>query len=199
MPELDARLDSILLSPRQLANRMRELGIKIAGDYAAVERLHVLGVLKGAFVFMADLGRCVRQAGGPATEFHFIRTVTYGDAIKGPGETDRCVRIEGMTQSLRGCDVLLVEDILDQGFTLSALRRHLVEDHGVLSVRLCVLLSKCLDAPTPSVAHLREMLIPDYIGFEVPDRWVAGYGLDVNEEFRDLPYIATVREEFFRS
>ncbi len=194
VPDADPRLEWVLISPERIAARVEQLGARIARDFASRDELHLVAVLKGAWVFLADLGRAIRRAGGPPAWYHFLRASTYGQEIKGADERSRQVRLEGIPPSLRGADVLIVEDILDQGFTLAAIRNALLEQHGVRSVRLCVLLSKVLDSPSPEVARLRRELVPDYVGFEVPDRWLAGYGLDVAEEFRDLPYVAVVDE-----
>ncbi|MCK5806716.1 MAG: hypoxanthine phosphoribosyltransferase [Lentisphaeria bacterium] len=198
LPANDPRFESILLSAEQIAARIREIAATIAADYADTRSLHLLGVLKGACIFLADLGREIRRADGPSIQYEFIRASTYAGGIKEKHETSRPVAIASMPESLRGQDVLIVEDILDQGFTLHEIRRTLLDEMGARSVRICVLLNKQLDTPTPEVADLRERLVPDYVGFDVPDRWVAGYGLDIEEEFRDLPYVAIVREEQFQ-
>lgn len=198
LPEDDPRLERILLSGDQIRERVQELAADIAREFQGESMLHMVGVLKGACVFMSDLGREIRRAGGPRIEYDFIRASTYGGAIKADGEKERHVQIEGLPQNVRGRHILLVEDILDQGFTLSAVRRALLETYGAAAVRLCVLLDKELDNPSDEVVAIRKGLVPDFCGFRIPDRWVAGYGLDVNEEFRDLPYVAIVREEYFQ-
>ena len=118
--------------------------------------------------------------------------------MKQSGETERQVAITGLPADIQGDHIVLVEDILDQGFTLSAIRQRLLAE-GAASVRVCVFLDKQLESPTPAVRKVRAELIPDYVGFAVPDRWVVGYGLDVDEEFRDLPYVAIAREEYFQN
>ncbi len=198
LPEGETRLESILISAAALEARVTELAQAIARDHDSPDPLHLVAVLKGAWIFLADLARALRRVGGPAVHYHFVRATTYGTGMKGAQERSRQVRLEGLPSAVRGSTVVLVEDILDQGFTLAGIRKALLDDAGARAVRLCVLLDKHLDAPTPEVARLRQSLIPDYVGFSVPDRWVAGYGLDAAEEFRDLPYIAVVREECFR-
>lgn len=198
LPEGETRLESILISAAALQARVDELAQAIARDHPGADPLHLVAVLKGAWIFLADLARALRRRGGPAAQYHFIRATTYGSGMKGAAEHSRQVRLEGLPTAVRGGTVVLVEDILDQGFTLAGIRQALFDDAGARAVRLCVLLDKHLDTPTPAVARLRQSLVPDYVGFSVPDRWVAGYGLDVAEEFRDLPYIAVVREECFR-
>ena len=193
----DKRLERVLISERAIRARLKVLARRIVADSAGRPCVHLVGVLKGAVVFMADLGREIRKAGGPPVRFGFVRARAYGAVLKGTGETTREVRVDLMPDGVRGSDVLLVEDILDQGFTLERVR-DLLLDEGARSVQLCVLLNKQLAAPTPQVRALRERLIPDYEGFRIPDRWVAGYGLDAKEEFRELPYVAIVREEYYR-
>lgn len=199
LPQHDPALERILLSADRIATRIDELAAQVAADYADCTCLHLIGVLKGAFVFMADLGRAIRRAGGPPLVYDFVKASTYGESIKKQGETHRKTQIEGLPRSIRNADVILVEDILDQGFTLAGLRDAIVRDGGVRSARVCVLLDKQLEVPTEEVTAIRRTIRPDYVGFTVPDRWVAGYGLDVNESYRELPYVAVVREHHFNS
>jgi hypoxanthine phosphoribosyltransferase len=194
LPATEPRLESVLISAAEIEARVNELAARITQDFPDQKVLHLVAVLKGAWVFLADLARAIRRAGGPPVHYHFLRASTYGQDLKVAGEQHREVRIEGIPESIRGGDVILVEDILDQGFTLAGVRRLLLEQHGVRSLRLCVFLNKRLATPTAEVERLRRELIPDYVGFDVPDRWVAGYGLDVGEDFRDLPYVAVVDE-----
>jgi hypoxanthine phosphoribosyltransferase len=197
LPENDPGLERILISAEQLRGRIAELGAQIAADYAEHSSVNLIGVLKGAVVFLADLGRAIRNAGGPPLQYNFVRASTYGDSIKSPGETHRQTQIDGLPESIRDKDVILVEDILDQGFTLAAIRDAILRDSRARSVRICVLLDKKLDTPSDEVQAVRQTIRPDYTGFAIPDRWVAGYGLDVNEAYRELPCIAVVREHHF--
>ena len=107
-----------------------------------------LGVL-GAFVFAADLGREIRKAGGPETRYDFIRASAYGAGVKENNDVSREVRLELIPDDVKGRDVLLVEDILDQGFTLARIRKTLLDSKGARSVRLCVLLEKVIESPAP--------------------------------------------------
>ena len=190
----DRRIERVLLSEARIRERVRAIAESICRDFAGSGVLHMIGILKGAFVFMSDLGREIRRAGGPAVRYDFVSAQTYGSEVKGSGETSREVHVKLMFDDISGRDVLLVEDILDQGFTLSRLREVLLADAGVRSVKLCVLLNKVLESPSRQVSQLRAQLAPDYIGFDVPDRWLAGYGLDAAEDFRELPEIIVVRE-----
>ncbi|OGV67152.1 MAG: hypothetical protein A3K19_10680 [Lentisphaerae bacterium RIFOXYB12_FULL_65_16] len=192
------RIEKTLISEERVQRRVAELGAEIARDFADHDTVHMIGVLKGAFVFMADLGRAVWKAGGPDVRYDFVRASTYGTAVKSAGEVAREVRVEMVPSKLDGKDVILVEDILDQGFTLARIRAFLLQECGARSVKLCVLLDKELAHPSAQVQAVRRELVPDYTGFRVPDRWVAGCGLDVAEEFRALPEVVVVREEFYR-
>lgn len=197
VPEGDPRLERILFDEMQIQLRVADLAREIVADAAGVQRLRLVGVLKGGWMFLADLARAIRRQDGPRVLYEFIRASTYGAEVKQAGETVRQVAISGLPPDIRGDHIVLVEDILDQGFTLSAIRRRLL-DEGAASVRVCVFLDKQLDNPSPAVREVRRELVPTYRGFSVPDRWVVGYGLDVDEEFRDLPYVAIAREESFR-
>ncbi len=194
---VEERVASVLLSEDEVQARVRELGQAISRDFADSDTLFLVGVLKGAFVFMSDLGREISRAGGPAVRYEFVRASTYGSDVKASGEVTRNVALDGIPEQIEGQDVLLVEDILDQGFTLAHIRKALLNEGKARSVKLCVLLNKVLNAPTPQVARQRACLQLDYQGFTVGDRWVAGYGLDAAEDFRELPYIAVVREEYY--
>jgi hypoxanthine phosphoribosyltransferase len=192
------RIERTLIGEADVRRRTEELGAEIARDFAGQDTVHMVGVLKGAFVFMADLGRAVWKAGGPDVRYDFIRASAYGVAVKGGGERARAVRLDMVPTGLDGKDVLLIEDILDQGFTLAHIRDYLGKECGARSVKLCVLLDKDLSCPSAQVQAVRRRLVPDYTGFRIPDRWVAGCGLDVAEEFRALPEVVVVREEFYR-
>jgi hypoxanthine phosphoribosyltransferase len=158
----------------------------------------MVGVLNGAFMFAADLGRAIRRAGGPPVTYGFLKAGTYGDNLKDGCPAEPVVSVDLVPDGLAGQDVLLVDDILDQGFTLAKLRSMLLDAHGARTVTLCVAVRKVLEAPPDHVRELRERVTPDYVGFDIPDRWVVGYGLDAAGELRDLPCIAAVKEEFFR-
>lgn len=198
LPAGDPRLERILIDEDQIDARLAEMAREILADVVEGERLRLVGVLKGGWMFLADLARAIRRQDGPHVLYEFIRASTYGAEVKQSGETERQVAITGLPADIEGDHIVLVEDILDQGFTLSAIRRRLLAE-GAASVRVCVFLDKQLESPTPAVRAVRAELIPDYVGFPVPDRWVVGYGLDVDEEFRDLPYVAIAREEYFQN
>lgn len=163
-----------LLSEQQIQKRVKELAQKIRQDYQGKE-LVVVGVLKGGFVFMADL---VRHLEGPMT-CDFLRMSSY-DA---QGRSTGTVRLEfDLTQPIEGKDVLVVEDIVDTGLTAKVLLNHLREKKP-RSVKLCTLLHKEIFESEPVI---------DYLGFTIPNRYVVGYGMDRNGRYRHLPFIGVV-------
>ena len=168
----DPLIGDVIVSEEKLGARIVELGAEITADYVGRAPL-LVGVLKGAFMFMADLARAIELP----VEFDFMAVSSYGSATKSSG----VVRIvKDLDLDLSGRHVLLVEDIIDSGLTLAYLRKNLLARHPA-SVEVCALL-------------LREGLQkrdPDlrYVGFRIPPDFVIGYGLDVAERYRNLPYI----------
>lgn len=168
-------LGRVLIDRETIARRVREIAGEIDRDYAGgAKPLLLVGVLKGAFLFLADL---CRELAVPHV-VDFIAVSSYGESV----ETTGNVRLLMDTrENQEGRDVLIVEDIVDSGYTLGYLER-LFRTRGAHSVRSCVL----LDKPSRRVAEVDVA----YKGFEVPDAWVVGYGLDAGERYRTLPYIA---------
>ena len=195
----DDRLQGVLIDSDAIHARIESLAQEIKDAYAGETCVCLMGVLKGASIFVSDLIRELRMVGMRGLHLDFVRASTYQSGMKGTGEKTRKVKISGMTcDNVEGCSILLVDDILDQGFTLSALKDHFLTELKAKSVKTCVFLEKKLESPSPEVLELRKHFKVDFKGFEVNDRWVVGYGLDVGEEFRDLPYVALAREECFR-
>jgi len=163
----------ILLSKERIAERVAELGHDITRDYAGEAPL-LVGVLKGAFVFMADLARAVDLP----LEVDFMAVSSYGNATR----TSGVVRIvKDLDVDLSGRHVLVVEDIIDSGLTLNYLRRNL-RSRGPASLEVCALLVRS--------GRQADELDLRYVGFEIPPDFVVGYGLDVAERYRNLPHIA---------
>jgi hypoxanthine phosphoribosyltransferase len=194
----DARIRTVLIPEECLRARVRALAGQICQDYATSRELHVVVVLNGAFVFAADLGREICRQGGPDIRYDFLKAITYGSGLKGARETERQVSITLKPAHLEGSDILLVDDIVDQAFTLSK-ARHLLEIDGTASIRTCALLYKLLRHPSSRVKDLKNKLAIDYVGFNVPDKWVAGYGIDAGEDFRHLPFVVAVNESHYRN
>lgn len=170
-----ADIDEILASEESIQETVRQLAEHISQDFEGKEVL-LVGILKGAFIFLADLSRrlTVRH------QVDFMSLSSYGATATTSGE----VRIiMDLRTFIRGKHVIIVEDIVDTGYTLRYLYQ-LLEAREPASLRTCVLLSK------PD--RRQVALTIDYLGFEIPDRWVVGYGLDFAERYRTLPYIAAL-------
>ncbi len=164
-----------LFSEQALADRVAEIARQISADYAGRRPL-LVGVLKGAWVFMADL---VRRLSIPV-RCEFIQLSSYGAGTSTTGQ----VRLQlDLCCPVAGEDVLLVEDIVDTGLSVSWLLEHL-RQKGPSRIRLCAL----LDNPARRIAPVAI----DYLGFTIPDHFVVGYGIDWNEQYRELPYIGYI-------
>lgn len=170
----------VLLSEDEIREKVRELGGKITADYKN-SNLMLVTVLKGAVVFLADL---MRQIDVPA-EIDFMVVSSYGSGVKSSGVVKI---VKDLDVPLAGKDILIVEDILDSGLTLSYIKE-LLESRGPRSIRIATL----LDKPSRRKVDLQA----DYIGFSVPDEFVIGYGLDYDEKYRNLPYIGILKPEVY--
>ena len=170
----------VLLSEDEIREKVRELGGKITADYKN-SNLMLVTVLKGAVVFLADL---MRQIDVPA-EIDFMVVSSYGSGVKSSGVVKI---VKDLDVPLAGKDILIVEDILDSGLTLSYIKE-LLESRGPRSIRIATL----LDKPSRRKVDLQA----DYIGFSVPDEFVIGYGLDYDEKYRNLPYIGVLKPEIY--
>lgn len=192
-------IDRVVIPADAIAARVETLADEISATYAAegVLELTALVVLRGAFMFAADLGRALVRAGRLELRAEFISVCTYGSDIKGVAETEREVRVNLSPEGLWGRHILLVEDIVDQGFTLARIQR-ILEDEGAASVRICSLLVKELQNPSEEVQALRDSLIVNFAGFQIPDRWIVGYGTDADGQYRMLPHVCTVDESMVR-
>ena len=166
----------VLISADAIQRRIKEMGADIARDYAERNPL-LIGVLKGAFIFLSDLMRAAEIPLG----VEFIAISSYGAEMRTSGE----VRIlKDLDVAIEGRHILVVEDIVDTGLTLSYLLANL-KSRGAASVKLAALLDKY---------ERREKEVPiDYLGFKIPDKFVVGYGLDFAERYRNLPYIGVVK------
>ena len=166
----------IMLSEVEVDSRIREIGEQISKDYAG-KMVHLVCVLKGGSFFMTELAKRITVP----VSLDFMSVSSYGGSTKSSG----VVRIvKDLDEPLEGKDVLVVEDIVDSGRTLSYLLE-LLRDRGPASVKLCTL----LDKPERRVVDVHV----DYTGFEIPDEFVVGYGLDYDQRYRNLPYIGVVR------
>lgn len=194
----DPRLHSVLITEHCIQKRVNALASDIVRDYNHTHHIDILLVLTGSFIFTADLSRAIYRQGAINASIHCIKTSVYDKTIKSSGEHYRAVTLELSPKNIEGRDILLVEDIADQGFTLSWLKNYLLHERSAKSLKICSLLYKRLDNPTREVQNIRNQLEIDYIGFTVPDVWVAGYGIDAAYEYRHLPFIVRVNEEYFK-
>jgi hypoxanthine phosphoribosyltransferase len=176
----DGDIDEILIAEDRIATRIRELADQISADYADRELL-LVGVLKGAAILMSDLARALSR---PVT-MEFMAVSSYGSSTSSSG----IVRIlKDLDRDISGQHVLVVEDIVDSGLTLSWLLRNL-QARQPASLEVMALLRK------PDAIKVEVPV--RYLGFDIPNEFVVGYGLDYAERYRDLPYIARLRPEVY--
>jgi len=169
----------VLISEETISAKISELARTISSDYAGVDDLMMVGVLKGSFIFLADLSRRLTIP----RSVDFMALSTYGNST----QTDGAVRmIMDLRRNVAGRHVLVVEDIVDTGYTISYLLRALATRRPA-SLKTCVLVHK------PDRRKVPVQI--DYLGFEIPDVWVVGFGLDWSERYRTLPFIGVVEPE----
>lgn len=171
----------VLIDEVELQRRIQGLGKAIAVDHTGADDLLLICVLKGAYIFLADLSRALARP----HQVDFMGVSSYGAGTKSSGAVQI---IMDLKEDISGRHVLIVEDIIDSGRTLSYMRRNLLA-RSPASLRICSLLNK------PS---RREVDVEvDYVGFDIPDEFVVGYGLDYGQLYRNLPYIAVLKPEIF--
>ena len=172
-------IESVLISAEEIQRKVSEMGRQISADYAGKEPVFV-GVLKGCFIFMSDLMRNVDIN----CTMDFMAVSSYSGT-----STTGAVKInKDLSEDIEGRDVIIVEDILDSGITLSYLKGYLL-NRKPASIRIATLMDK--------PARRRADVYADYSCFEVPDAFVVGYGLDYNEKYRNLPYIGVLKPEIY--
>lgn len=178
-------IQEILFSEEEIEQRIAEIGAKITEDYAekvaAGEKIIMISVLRGAAIFMADLARQVKIP----IEMDYMAISSYGKGTKSSG----VVRIlKDLSSEIKGAHIIIAEDILDSGLTLKYLMKSLAS-RGPASIEVATLLRK---------KTLEQAKIPcKYIGFECPDQFIVGYGLDYNERYRNMPYIGILKSEMY--
>ncbi|MBM7854244.1 hypoxanthine phosphoribosyltransferase [Desulfohalotomaculum tongense] len=174
-------VQKVLLTEEEIRDRVKQLGQQISRDYQG-KKVLVVGILKGAMIFLADL---VRNISIP-TYFDFMAVSSYGSSTQSSG----AVRIlKDLDRSIEGKHVLIVEDIVDTGLTLKYLVENL-NSRGPESLKICTLLDKPERRTVDINAH--------YKGFTIPNEFVVGYGLDFNERYRNLPYVAVLKPEIYQ-
>jgi hypoxanthine phosphoribosyltransferase len=180
MVDLKNDIERVLFTEEQLQKRVAELAADISRDYAGKEVL-LVSVLRGSFVFMADLTRKITIP----CMVDFIACSSYGSGTTSSGQVKLT---KDLSENIEGMDLIVVEDILDSGRTLSYLLK-LLEARKPASIRLCTL----LDKPERRVVDVHV----DYSGFQIPDAFIVGYGLDYNERYRNLPYIGILKPSVY--
>ena len=178
--EMENDIERVLLTEEQLRQRVKELGAQISADYVGRDPV-LISVLRGSFVFMADLARQIQ----PYCRVDFMAVSSYGSGTASSGQVNI---LKDLSDSIEGKDIIVVEDILDSGNTLFYLMQVLQARHPA-SIKLCTLLDKPSRRTKPIQA--------DYSGFEVPDAFVVGYGLDYDEKYRNLPYIGILKPQVY--
>jgi hypoxanthine phosphoribosyltransferase len=178
--EIHSDIEEVLFTPEQIRTRVKELAAELSRDFVEHE-LHLVGVMRGAFVFLADLAR---ELSVPAS-VDVIAISSYGADTRSTG----VVRIlKDLEDSVESRYVVIVEDIIDTGLTLNYLTE-LLRNRKVAGLEVCALLDKPSARKVPTEAR--------YVGFTVPDAFVVGYGLDYNQRYRGLPYIGTLRPDVY--
>jgi len=177
-------IESVLLTEEQIQNRVRELGAQLAEDYRDLNPVMIC-ILKGSTMFFADLLRAMPI---PLT-MDFMAVSSYGRSTRSSGEVEIRKDLSG---SIEHRHAIVVEDIIDSGFTLSYLIR-ILSARGAKSIKICTLLDK------PARRAPGITLKSDYAGFEIPDGFVVGYGLDYAERYRNLPYIGILKPEVYQN
>lgn len=180
----DADIERVVVSEEEIQQKIDELAARVAQDYAGVDSVLLVGVLKGAYVFMADFARALARHARPA-EIEFMAVSSYGQRATSSG----VVRIlKDLDRDIAHRHVIVVEDIVDSGLTLSWLLKYL-ESRSATSVEVVALLRK------PDAVKVD--LTVRYIGFDISNEFVVGYGLDFAERYRELPYIGVLRPSVY--
>jgi hypoxanthine phosphoribosyltransferase len=176
-----ADIDRVIVSEDQIREKIEELAKQIATDYGTAESVLLVGVLKGAVMFMADFARALGRY-GPPVEMEFMAVSSYGQGTTSSG----VVRIlKDLDSDIAGRHVIVVEDIVDSGLTLSWLMKYL-QSRSAASVEVVALLRK------PDAVKVNVPV--KYVGFDIPNEFVVGYGLDYSERYREVPYVGVLRK-----
>ena len=173
-------VEHILYTEEELRSRVRELGSQISADYAGREPL-LASVLRGSYIFMADLTRAIRLN----VTVDFMAVSSYGSGTASTGQVE--IK-KDLSDSIKGKDLIIVEDILDSGNTLYYLM-DVLRARKPASIRLCTL----MDKPERRVKPIKA----DYVGFTIPDAFIVGYGLDYAEKYRNLPYVGVLKPSVY--
>lgn len=169
---MDDKKRNILINEEQIKVRLKELGVQLTNDYSD-KKLYILSLLRGSFIFAADLVRCITVP----TKIGFMTTSSYGHSEQSSGSVNV---VNDIPDNIEGYDVLIVDDIVDTGITMDFVANH-VKSLGAASVKTCVL----LDKPDRRKVDIK----PDYCCFQIPDVFVVGYGLNYGDYYRNIPYV----------
>lgn len=175
---IEKDIERIYFSRDQIAARVRELGAELSRDYAGKDPI-LVGILKGSFIFMADLTRCIDAY--CVTDFMIVKSRS------GMEQMSELQIKKDLSFDIKGRHVLIIEDILDTGMTLAALK-NILSAREPASLKICTLLDKEISTDVKA----------DYVGFKCPNEFIVGYGLDYNEEYRNLDYIGVLRPEIYK-
>lgn len=176
--DIEKKVWEVLCSEEDIKKRLKELGQQISLDYKD-KNLYVISLLKGSFIITADL---VRELTIPV-KINFMTTSSYGHSEESSGSVEI---VADINEDLTGCDILIVDDITDSGLTMKFVLEHLKKKKPA-SIKCCVLLDK--------PERRKVELVPDYIGFTIPDKFVVGYGLNYGDYYRNIPYVFAVTDE----
>lgn len=182
MIDLQEHIDRILLTEQQIQEKVAALGAQISDAYAEIDNVIMIGVLKGCMMFIVDLARALKRP----LALDFIAVSSYGASTASSGVVRM---VKDLDIDIAGKHVLIVEDIIDSGLTLDYLREHLLRREPA-TLRICALLNK-------PERRLTDVKI-DFLGFDIPNEFVVGYGLDYGELYRNLPYIGVLKPEVYK-
>jgi len=173
----------VLIDKEEIALKVREMAAVIACEHKDEKELYFVTVLEGARTFADDLIREIMGSGGFKVKNYFVKVGSYGDGSESSGKIE--VK-KGLVEDVCGKELIVVEDIVDTGLTLSFFREYLLKEKKAGSVKIC----SFLDKPSRRKADVNV----DYVGYVVPDKFVVGYGLDYGGRYRELPYVGVIKE-----
>ena len=198
-PEVENQIDKIILTEGEIEKRVKKLALEICKSYKQYENVTIVPILTGAFMFASDLSKEIARISNLNINFDFIKVSSYN------GKKQEEVKIELEPNDLKDKHVLLLDDVLDQGTTLSTIKKKIIDEWGAKNLMTCVLFHKMLKNPSDEIIEKRRGAAPNFIGFniELKERrppWLGGFGLDsgmkdiTGGELRHLPYLVSIKE-----
>lgn len=184
------KISSILISPTYINKKIKYLAKNIVDDAKKnnINKLEIVVVLKGAAIFANILVQEIFSCGGPGLRVNYIKASSY----KGKTSSSGKVTVEGDLKYLKDKYVIIVEDIIDTGLTITKIKKHLLVQCKASSVKICALLNK----EARRISRLKGKINIEYKGFDIPDLFIIGFGMDYEDEFREIPYIAVCKDEY---